>query len=380
MAAMNVLIKFIDTIESLAKSNSLREGDVQNYIKEVLMKAAEAVECERVNAWLFDKNHNSLDSLLAYNQKTEEYSSEPSLNRKMFPQYFKFLTKNELIVADDARTEPMNKELVEAYLIPNDIYSMTDVPLRSEGKMIGVICFEFTGQFHTWTKEEEKFMQSVAQLLSLSLETDAKKKYREQLESLVKQKDILIKEINHRVKNNISIILSLINMQERKVKDPEDEVLFEDLKNKVFSMSAVQEQLHNKQEVDKIEIKEYLDSLIKNLRNSFDPENNVTATLDLDHIKLDIIKAIPLGLIANEVITNSFKYAFPDHKNPELHIGCKKDRNEINIVFRDNGPGKNDNIGEGMGMEIIESLTEQIDGTFKQYNDNGLVTELHFKI
>lgn len=380
MAAMNVLIKFINTIESLAKSDSLREGDVQTYIKEVLAKAAEAIECERVNAWLFNNKDSSLDSLLAYNQKTETFTKEASLSRKMFPQYFKFLTKNEIIVSDDARQEPMNEELVDAYLIPNDIYSMTDVPLRSEGKMIGVICFEFTGQFHAWTKEEEKFMQSVAQLLSLSLETDAKKKYREELERLVNQKDILIREINHRVKNNITIIHSLINMQQRQAHDPQDEVLFEDLKNKVFSMAAVQEQLHSKKEVDKIEIKEYLNNLINNLQNSFDPENKVVSTLDLDPITLDITKAIPLGLIANEVITNSFKYAFRGLKDPKLQISCKKKKGEISIVFRDNGPGKHEDAGQGMGMEIIESLSEQIEGEYKQYNDNGLVTELHFKV
>lgn len=380
MAAMNVLIKFINTIESLAKSNSLREGNVESYIKEVLEKAAEALECERVNAWLFNDEDSSLDNLLAYNQKTEIFSKEPSLKREMFPQYFKFLTKNEIIVSDDARKEPMNEELVDTYLIPNDIYSMTDVPLRSEGKMIGVICFEYTGDYHPWTKEEEKFTQSVAQLLSLSLETDAKQKYRKQLESLVNQKDILIREINHRVKNNIAIIHSLINMQQRKVNDPEDEILFEDLKNKVFSMSAVQEQLHSKKEVDKIEIKEYLDNLINNLQNSFDPDNRVKSVLDLDMIKLDITKAIPLGLIANEVITNSFKYAFPDNDSPELQISCKKGDEDITITFRDNGPGKQNDAGEGLGMEIIESLTEQIEGNCKQYNDNGFVTELHFPI
>lgn len=380
MAAMNVLIKFINTIESLAKSNSLREGDVQSYIKEVLSKAAEALECERVNAWLFDEDDNSLDSLLAYNQKTEKFSKEPSLKKEMFPQYFKFLTKNEIIVADDARNEPMNEELVEAYLIPNDIFSMTDVPLRSEGKMIGVICFEFTGEYHSWTKEEEKFTQSVAQLLSLSLETDAKQKYRKQLESLVHQKDILIREINHRVKNNIAIIHSLLNMQQRKVHDPKDEILFEDLKNKVFSMAAVQEQLHKKKEIDKIEIKEYLDNLVNNLQNSFDPDNKVVTVMDLESINLDITKAIPLGLIANEVITNSFKYAFPDLDKPELRISCKKSGNDISIIFKDNGPGKHDESTEGMGMEIIESLTEQIEGECKNYNDNGLVTELHFSV
>lgn len=380
MSAMNVLIKFINTIESLATSKSLREGDVERYIQEILSKSAEALDCERVNAWVFSDKTGALDNLLAYHQKRNDFSKEPSLNKDDLPNYFKFLTKNEIIVADDARSEPMNEELVDTYLVPNDIYSMVDVPLRSEGNMIGVICFEFTGDYHNWSKEEEKFMQSVAQLLSLSLESDAKKKYRESLERLVNQKDILIREINHRVKNNIAIIHSLINMQQRKVRDPEDEILFEDLKNKVFSMAAVQEQLRNRKEIDKIEIKEYLIELIRNLKNSFDPDDKVITELELDSIGLDITKAIPLGLIANEVITNSFKYAFSKVDQPVLRIHCKSDGDHLKITFKDNGPGKGDNPEEGLGMEIIESLTEQVDGSFEQYNDNGLVSELRFKL
>lgn len=380
MSAMNVLIKFINTIESLATSKSLREGDVDRYIQEILSKSAEALDCERVNAWVFNKETGALENLLAYHQKRNDFSKEPSLNKEDLPNYFKFLTKNEIIISDDARMEPMNEELVESYLKPNEIYSMADVPLRSEGNMIGVICFEFTGDFHNWTKEEEKFMQSVAQLLSLSLESDAKKKYRESLEKLVNEKDILIREINHRVKNNIAIIHSLINMQQRKVNDPKDEVLFEDLKNKVFSMAAVQEQLRSRKEIDKIEIKDYLNELIRNLRNSFDPENKVVTELELDPIGLDITKAIPLGLIANEVITNSFKYAFSQVENPVLSIYCKCDGDHIEIIFKDNGPGRGSNPGNGLGMEIIESLTEQLDGTFEQSDDNGLVSKLSFSL
>jgi two-component sensor histidine kinase len=380
MSAMNVLIKFINTIESLATSKSSREGDVERYIQEILSKSAEALDCERVNAWVFDTETGALDNLLAYHQNKNNFSKEPSLNREDLPNYFKFLTKNEIIVADDARSEPMNEELVDTYLKPNDIYSMVDVPLRSEGNMIGVICFEFTGDFHNWSKEEQKFMQSVAQLLSLSLESDAKKKYRESLERLVRQKDILISEINHRVKNNIAIILSLINMQQRKVKDPSDEILFEDLKNKVFSMAAVQDQLRNREEIDKVEIKEYLNELVRNLKNSFDPENKVETIIKLDSISLDITKAIPLGLISNEVITNSFKYALTKVDQPVLRIYCKCGAGQIEITFEDNGPGKGDNPGYGLGMEIIESLTEQLDGVFRQHDNSGLVSVLKFQL
>lgn len=371
-------MKFFNTIESLATSASLRTGDIDQFIKEILSKSADSIGCERVNAWIFDEKDLVLNNLLAFDKVKNEFSKESTLHSKDLPNYFKFLKKNEIIVADDARSEPMNEELVESYLKPNDIFSMIDVPVRSEGNMIGVICFEFTRNFHNWTKEEEHFTQSIAQLLSLCLESDAKKKYRESLEDLVNQKDILLKEINHRVKNNISIIYSLINMQQRKVKNTDDSILFEDLKNKVFSMAAVQEQLHNGKNIDRIEVREYLIELIRNLKNSFDPEDQVKIKLDIESINLDITKAIPLGLISNEVITNSFKYALMKIESPMLFVQCKNNDKGIQVLFKDNGPGKGNNPGYGLGMEIIESLTDQLDGSFKQYDDNGLISELLF--
>lgn len=118
--------------------------------------------CDRCNAWLFEKEQTKLVSLLSYNRSDHSFNQEVSLSNESLPNYFKFFRKNELIVSDNARNEPMNSELLEGYIKPNKVTSMIDVPLRSEGKMIGVICFEHTNENHSWSADEQKYTQSMA--------------------------------------------------------------------------------------------------------------------------------------------------------------------------------------------------------------------------
>ena len=373
------LMKFIDAIEVLSKSKSLRDGDVEQSLKEILKSATEALDCQRANAWTFNEDLTVLKSLMSFDKTAMLYNIELSLCRKDLPEYFKGLVKNEIIVSDDAVHEVLNHELVDIYLNPNKIKSMIDIPIRSEGEMIGVVCFEQTNNYRKWTNEDRKFTQSLAQLISIALESNKKKKYRLELESLVRQKDVLISEINHRVKNNISVIIGLMNLQKSKSKDIYHATLFNEIKDKVYSMSAVQEQLLLSQEVDKINLGDFLSSLSNNLKGSYEKE--VAVVIEKEEVFIDITVGIPLGLIANEIITNSYKYAFGKENNaPQLNIKCYKTGSNICVCFEDNGPGydlSSENVGMGLG--IVKDLCEQIDVKIEFLNRNGASITLIFE-
>lgn len=377
-----MLIKFVESIESLAKSRFLREGDVESYLKELLLITSKTLGCNRVNAWVFNDGRTSLHCLMAYTNEKKCYSQGMTLEKSNLPNYFQYLEKNKIIVSDNAQSELMNVELLDSYLIPYDIQSMIDVPVRSEGQMTGVICFEHVGKKHKWKREERKYAQSIAQLVSLALETEKKNNYRHQLESLLKQKELLISEINHRVKNNISIILSLIRLQKEKAKDSFHKILLDDIGNKLFSMAAVQEQLHRSKYIDKISSEEYLKELVINLNRSFGYDKHVQLVYHLKTILLDITKAIPLALIANEVITNSYKYAFgPANKSPVLIISTDLLSNNMMLLqIRDNGPGIEEGPHKGMGLDIIEGLCAQIDSDVKYENDKGCLVSFCFPL
>ncbi len=184
-------VRYIDVIEELSKSKYLRQGDITNFSKELLQIAAITLGCRRSNAWLFDKEQAILNSINAFDRETETFSIENSLSRNDLPNYFNYLTKNKIIVSNDAVASEMNAELIQGYIIPNGIKSMIDVPIRSEGEMIGVICFESVESSRKWSVADQKFTQSLAQLFSLTIETNQKNSYRKELEKLVNQKEVL---------------------------------------------------------------------------------------------------------------------------------------------------------------------------------------------
>ena len=179
----------------------------------------------------------------------------------------------------------------------------------------------------------------------------------------------------------MAVIISLMNLQKRKTKDKYHAKLFEEIKDKVFSMSMIQEQLHTSGTINNIDLGVYLENLLINLNFSYGLEKQIKFNLDLQNkIVLDVSKAIPCGLISNEILTNSFKYAFVDENlTPELTIQLKQKGQFVELVFKDNGIGFHaKSLKSGMGLELIKDLANQIDATLQMNSDNGVGIKLVF--
>lgn len=374
-------VDYINTIERLAKSQFLRSGDIKRYTQEILKESASVLNCERTNAWTFNKNADVLCSLNSFNSKSNKFKIEDCLNEIHLPNYFNYLKKGEIIVSNNARDEKINEELLNIYIKPLKITSMIDVPIRSEGEMIGLICFEHVDTKHEWTIGEQKFAQSVAQLLSLALETNKKTLYRKKLEKIIAEKELLIAEVNHRVKNNMSVIISLLKLQKFKSEDAHGHILLDEVINKVYSMSSIQDRLHLSEDFSEINLEDYLKDLTNNLNNTYGANKKVKITYELSPVLLDITKAVPLGLIANEVLTNAFKYAFePSDQIGLLKISCHRKNNKTILKISDNGPGikKGDLLQGGMGHDLIQNLSLQIGGKIAFDSKNGVAMTLIF--
>lgn len=375
-------MQYIQVIEELSHSSHLHNGDILNFSKELLKIAAEAIGCQRTNAWLFNDEQTVLRSINAFDATKKEFSIEGDLQKEHLPNYFRHLTQNKIIVSNDAAASELNKELIASYILPNQIKSMIDVPLRSEGKMIGVMCFEHVHKSHVWTASDQKFTQSLAQLFSLAIETNKKNIYRKELEKTIHQKEVLLYEINHRVKNNMAIIIGLINLQRSKAKDSFHNEILEELKTKIYSMAVVQNHLHNNKSLVKVELSQYLKEVIFNLNDLYNYGDKIGLVLDLDKVVIDISKGIPIGLIANEVLTNSFKYAFnQENQVHRLAVRVKRKKEWVQMVFEDNGPGYlAENTKEGMGLGLIRDLTEQINGKLDLQMSSGVRVCIEFPI
>ncbi len=372
---------FLEVIEGLSKSPHIYQGNDLEMAKKILYSGSQFLKIQRVNAWLMNREESKLISLCAYDKLRDEYFIEEDLSSDFFPIYFRHIQRNEIIISVEAQKELFNRELVEPYLKPLEIYSMMEVPILSAGKMKGIICFENTKDTREWTSDEQHFAIALTQLLTLTLETKEKNNYRDQLELMVSEKTTLIAEINHRVKNNLAIMTALIRGEMSKAKDDYHKELFENILSKSFSLATLQSTVYQSKNYDQVNFGDFLQTLLSNMNHTYGSEKNVKVESFFDEVNIAISKAIPCSLIVNEILTNSFKYAFEKSTDNVLTIKLgKTEEKACCIEISDNGKGLPSNYFEhGTGFELIESLTDQIDGKLEIDSDKaGTIIKLEF--
>lgn len=209
------------------------------------------------------------------------------------------------------------------------------------------------------------------------------KKKEEEISRSLKEKETLLKEIHHRVKNNLQIVASLLRLQSGYVKDLESKKYFMDSQNRIRSMAIIHEKLYRSSSLADINLKLYLEQLVDNLVYSLDIDiSKIKIITDIAPLRIDLDHAIPVGLIINEILTNSLKYAFPGGKSGEIQIKAHEEDGDIVFSLCDNGiglpAGKNIGDYDSLGLQLVQTLTEsQLSGRLTlQSNENGV----HFKI
>jgi PAS domain S-box-containing protein len=205
-----------------------------------------------------------------------------------------------------------------------------------------------------------------------------------QLKKSLEEKELLLKEIHHRVKNNLMIISSLLNLQSSYIKDKESQDIFKESQNRARSMALIHERLYQSTDLKRIDFGEYITSLANELFHTYvaDP-SLIELKINVDDIFLDINTAIPLGLIVNELITNSLKHAFPDSISGEINVDFHTVDAHYEFIVKDNGIGFPEDIDyqntESLGLQMVTSLTDQIDGEMKLNRTNGTEFKIIFK-
>jgi two-component sensor histidine kinase len=201
----------------------------------------------------------------------------------------------------------------------------------------------------------------------------------------LREKEILLAELHHRVKNNLAIISGLLNLQGDATSNDEARQIISDSKNRILSMALVHRMLFENPNLKNIDIGRYTRELITELFNTYNLQRYVTVVEDYDDLVLPVSKSIPLGLILNEIVTNSIKYAFRGNakEKGEFRISIKKHNNRVLLTAHDNGKGFPDNYdfnapSLSLGIFLIKTLTEQIDGTVSFSNDLGARITLDF--
>jgi PAS domain S-box-containing protein len=198
------------------------------------------------------------------------------------------------------------------------------------------------------------------------------------LSKMLDDKDILLRELHHRVKNSFAIITGIVGLESNRLNDPAMRDVLMDIRNRIGSLSNLYTILNHEHEVKDIRLDHYLKQMSHSLIDSYaSDKNRITLRVDLAEIHIDVSRAISIGLIVNELLTNAFKYAFPGVRKGSIGIMLKREETKISIEVSDNGvklPSDfNINKTKGLGLELVRLLTNQLDGTIAIESDGETV-------
>ncbi len=200
------------------------------------------------------------------------------------------------------------------------------------------------------------------------------------IQNSLQEKEVLLAEVQHRVKNNLSVIIGLFNLQLDKAENETFKNLLNEAKNRVMSIAMVHQKIYKKEDLSKINLSNYISDLVQEIVKSHSLQESIHVYEDLNNIDAGVTMAVPIGLIVNEVITNSLKHAFKDgSKSGVLKVSLSFLFDKLVLKIQDNGGGfpKNyDAYNKNIGITIINSLSDQLDGVVTYRNEDGAVVEL----
>jgi PAS domain S-box-containing protein len=339
-----------DITESLRSQQKIREQDAK--IRSIFDNAANMlIWTIDTNYCLLSFNHNFIQVLKTY------FAIEPRIGMSM-------------------------AEIIKP-LLSQDLY---DYSIQSFEKTFNGKTSELEGPFKTKNNQTiwiETFLNpilmeggAIKEISCISHEITEKKASESQIRQSLKEKEVLLKEVHHRVKNNLQVISSILNLQSSYVKDDQILSILRESQNRIKSMSYIHESLYQTKNFSSINFSEYIVNLSNNLFHSYQIfDNFIELKLKVDPVNLNLDQAIPCGLIVNELITNALKYAFKNKKAGEIFIGISEKEKTVSIQIEDNGVGLPEGFNylktETLGLQLVATLVEQLDGQLELKSEKG---------
>jgi PAS domain S-box-containing protein len=292
-----------------------------------------------------------------------------------------------LLISHEEFKELVKKSELEQVGTPSKYW--LGVPLKATDRIIGVLAVQIYEEGRVYTEEDKDMLVFVSTQIAMAIERTREK---ERKESLLKEKEMLLKEIHHRVKNNFNFINSLLEIQGRQVKNDLLEEQFQFAQDRIRSMALVHEKLCQSENLSEIDFTRYVKELTGFLlRAHFTEHKDISLKLNTQKIAIDIDKAIPCGLIINELFTNSLKYAFPwktkkttGQKNEIVVEFYPRDENTIVLRVKDNGAGLPEDVdffeSPTLGLRLVRLLSKQIHGTIELGQNSGTDVTITFNI
>ncbi|MEQ8998332.1 MAG: PAS domain S-box protein [Coleofasciculus sp. B1-GNL1-01] len=253
----------------------------------------------------------------------------------------------------------------------------------SSQTMSQTLRFDMNGNIQNYLIVAQKYQQSQV-CVAVGIDITERQKAEEQIKASLKEKEVLLKEIHHRVKNNLNVVSSLLELQADSIPEPHIGKLFEESQNRIYSMALIHEKLYRSPTIGQINLEDYIQDLANNLFDSYNvSEDCIQLHINVEPIFLNIETATPCGLIINELVSNSLKHAFPDEQEGIVSINCHQQSDgQIHLVISDNGIGFPEALDfqdtESMGFQVVCTLIEQLEGTIELQRTHGTAFSIQF--
>jgi two-component sensor histidine kinase len=258
--------------------------------------------------------------------------------------------------------------------------SVALIPIKAHDERIGLIQINDRrpGMF---TEELIEYCEMIGEQIGISIQNSL---IYDKLQQSHEEIELLYREINHRVKNNLSTIMSFLSLQIQNIKDDRAKEALMESRNRVRTITRLHESIYRAKDIRGLNMKGYLLSIAGELIDLFQLDSkNITLTHQLDDFTLDIDRAIALGILVNEIITNSLKHAFTERYEGEINITSRIEDNLFTLHIRDNGSGM-PNIDlestESLGLQIVKSISKQLEGNITAINDSGTKFTITFPL
>ena len=241
-----------------------------------------------------------------------------------------------------------------------------------------------------WLDEDHVILRDIngnaVRTFSAKIDITERKHAEAQIKASLIEKETLLQEIHHRVKNNMQVISSLLTLQSNNITDNQIKEILRESQGRVYAMSAVHETLHRSENMSEIDLKTYLSKITTSIFQTYSVNHTrVTLKNDIENLPISINQAYPLGLVINELISNSLKYAFPVDRNGEISVSMHRRDQELEMVIKDDGVGIADELDwkntNTLGLKLVQTLVEnQLDGSIEQESQNGTKFTIKFNI
>lgn len=301
-----------------------------------------------------------------------------------FGYSMQWLKQGEVFHVPDVTRLPPEADRERREFESEGIKTLVNVPIMARHKMIGFLGFDAVQARISWSEDDIRLLKLIGEIIANALD---RKAIEERLQGSLRDKDVLLREIHHRVKNNMQIVNSLLYLQEQAVHDQLDEIAldtFQQSRARIKTMATIHDRLYRSSDFASIDFQEYLNALIPELLSSYGIGSEVNIEISVTGVKLGLDAAVPCALIINELITNSLKHAFPKRHSGRIRLTMEhRPDGVIRLVVSDNGVGMPHGEAEQkepktLGLRLVTDLARQLDGTVTMNNEQGARVQVDF--